>query len=152
MAWFLSFKSNVYIIWWMGISSFCKLLSRWVFYWGKRWFMWYLCDVILLYYYLNLKHKEMKQGRFAPWVVSPRFPSDSVPSRISKGQGAGPEKWHFSALLDFQKKACFTFRVTVKSNKVFNQVLTFIFLLFIHEQIGQFIQQINLDRILSFCP
>ena len=28
---------------------------------------------------------------------------DSVPARISKGQGADPEKGHFSALLDFQK-------------------------------------------------
>jgi hypothetical protein len=28
----------------------------------------------------------------------------SVPARISKGQGAGPEKGHFSALLDFQKR------------------------------------------------
>ena len=27
----------------------------------------------------------------------------SVPARISKGQGAGPEKGLFSALLDFQK-------------------------------------------------
>ena len=49
---------------------------------------------------------------------------NSVPARISKGQGAGPEKGHFSALLDFQKKACF--RDTVKSNKVYNQILTFI--------------------------
>jgi hypothetical protein len=29
---------------------------------------------------------------------------DSVPARISKGQGAGPEKGLFSALLDFQKR------------------------------------------------
>jgi hypothetical protein len=28
----------------------------------------------------------------------------SVPARISKGQGAGPEKGHFSALSDFQKR------------------------------------------------
>ena len=28
----------------------------------------------------------------------------SVPARISKGQGAGPEKGLFSALLDFQKR------------------------------------------------
>jgi hypothetical protein len=28
----------------------------------------------------------------------------SVPARISKGQGADPEKGHFSALLDFQKR------------------------------------------------
>jgi hypothetical protein len=28
---------------------------------------------------------------------------DSVPARISKGQGVGPEKGLFSALLDFQK-------------------------------------------------
>jgi hypothetical protein len=28
----------------------------------------------------------------------------SVPARISKGQGDGPEKGHFSALLDFQKR------------------------------------------------
>jgi hypothetical protein len=30
--------------------------------------------------------------------------SCSVPARISKGQGAGPEKGLFSALLDFQKR------------------------------------------------
>ena len=30
--------------------------------------------------------------------------STSVPARISKGQGADPEKGHFSALLDFQKR------------------------------------------------
>ena len=29
---------------------------------------------------------------------------DSVPARISKGQGAGPEKGLFSALLDYQKR------------------------------------------------
>ena len=29
---------------------------------------------------------------------------DSVPARISKGQGAGPEKGLFSALLDFQER------------------------------------------------
>jgi hypothetical protein len=29
---------------------------------------------------------------------------DSVPARISKGQGVGPEKGLFSALLDFQKR------------------------------------------------
>jgi hypothetical protein len=29
---------------------------------------------------------------------------NSVPARISKGQGAGPEKGHFSTLLDFQKR------------------------------------------------
>jgi hypothetical protein len=28
----------------------------------------------------------------------------SVPARISKGQGAGPEKGLFSVLLDFQKR------------------------------------------------
>jgi hypothetical protein len=28
----------------------------------------------------------------------------SVPARISKGQGAGPEKGFFSVLLDFQKR------------------------------------------------
>jgi hypothetical protein len=28
----------------------------------------------------------------------------SVPARISKGQGAGPENGLFSALLDFQKR------------------------------------------------
>ena len=28
----------------------------------------------------------------------------SVPARTSKGQDAGPEKWLFSALLDFQKR------------------------------------------------
>ena len=46
----------------------------------------------------------------------------SVPARISKGQGAGPEKGHFSAV-GFSKKACF--RDTVKSNKVYNQILTY---------------------------
>jgi hypothetical protein len=30
--------------------------------------------------------------------------SCSLPARISKGQGAGPEKGLFSALLDFQKR------------------------------------------------
>jgi hypothetical protein len=30
--------------------------------------------------------------------------SASVPARISKGQGAGPEKGQFSTLLDFQKR------------------------------------------------
>ena len=48
----------------------------------------------------------------------------SVPARISKGQGAGPEKGLFSAMLDFQKKAFF--RDTVISNKVYNEILTFI--------------------------
>ena len=48
----------------------------------------------------------------------------SVPARISKGQGAGPEKGLFSALLDFQKRHFL--RDTVKSNKVYNEILTFI--------------------------
>ena len=48
----------------------------------------------------------------------------SVPARISKGQGAGPEKGLFSVLLDFQKRHFF--RDTVKSNKVYNEILTFI--------------------------
>jgi hypothetical protein len=32
------------------------------------------------------------------------LPTNSVPARISKGQGAGPEKGHFSTLLDFPKR------------------------------------------------
>jgi hypothetical protein len=36
-------------------------------------------------------------------VCGIRHVSASVPARISKGQGAGPEKGQFSTLLDFQK-------------------------------------------------
>jgi len=48
----------------------------------------------------------------------------SVPARISKGHGAGPEKGHFLACCWIFKKG--SFRDTVKSNKVYNQILTFI--------------------------
>jgi hypothetical protein len=37
-------------------------------------------------------------------TVLPHLQKARVPARISKGQGAGPEKGHFSALLDFQKR------------------------------------------------
>ena len=50
--------------------------------------------------------------------------SASVPARISKGQGAGPEKGLFNALLDFQKRHFLG--TLVKSNKVYNEILTFI--------------------------
>jgi hypothetical protein len=46
----------------------------------------------------------------------------SVPATISKGQGAGPEKGLFRS--DFKKRHFF--RDTVKSNKVYNEILTFI--------------------------
>jgi hypothetical protein len=39
---------------------------------------------------------------------------DSVPARISKGQGAGPEKGLFSALLDFPKRHFFKGHCEIK--------------------------------------
>jgi hypothetical protein len=62
---------------------------------------------------------ESKNGCYIPFLVTlarevwpqlgQRLPgkiafSCSLPARISKGQGAGPEKGLFSALLDFQKR------------------------------------------------
>jgi hypothetical protein len=41
-----------------------------------------------------------------------------VPARISKGQGAGPEKGLFSALLDFQKRHFLGTLVKSKKNKM----------------------------------
>jgi hypothetical protein len=38
------------------------------------------------------------------YIFLPSTSPFSVPARISKGQGADPEKGHFSALLDFQKR------------------------------------------------
>ena len=74
--------------------------------------------------FTSLKRSPVLKDHFfsVPMVTAEyRF---SVPARISKGQGAGPEKGLFSALLDFQKRHLF--RDTVKSNKVYNEILTFI--------------------------
>jgi hypothetical protein len=55
-----------------------------------------LINHYLYYFFLQM----LKQTWFITRIVN----MFSVPARISKGQGAGPEKGHFSALLDFQKR------------------------------------------------
>jgi hypothetical protein len=60
---------------------------------------------------VRFKQKGQKQASFLVFhqcchgclLRGPRYIS-SVPARISKGQGAGPEKGLFSVLLDFQKR------------------------------------------------
>jgi hypothetical protein len=58
-----------------------------------------------MYFAVEKKNKKTNHGGFCFHSFKNCLERlDSVPARISKGQGAGPEKGLFSALLDFQKR------------------------------------------------